>query len=299
VAHQDALNRNRAGINSPVLHASATILQFLRYGRDAKALSMRYFRNILVSALAMSLTAGVHAMESLSVMISGGFSHAYHEVLPEFERGTGVAVTTLSGASQGTGPRTIKSQLERGVDADVVILSKEGLSELIAAGRIVGGSEVELASVPLAAAVRDGSPKPDIANLDAFRRALLNARLVVMPGSTSGLFIKDEVFPRLGISDKVSLKVVARGTDSTAMLASGEADLALGPVSELLNQPGVAVVGSLPDQVQLVQVFTAAIVRNSRHSEQAKRLIQFLTSDRATAAIKSSGMEPVGYLHSR
>ena len=55
-----------------------------------------------------------HAMEKLVVMISGGFSPAYREVLPEFERSTGITVTTLSGASQGKGPKTIKSQLEQG-----------------------------------------------------------------------------------------------------------------------------------------------------------------------------------------
>src|ERR1700743_2786760 len=82
-----------------------------------------------------------HAMEKLTVMMSGGFSMAYRQVLPEFERSTGIAVTTLSGASQGTGPKTIKSQLEQGADADMVILSKEGLDELTAAGRIAPASE--------------------------------------------------------------------------------------------------------------------------------------------------------------
>ena len=60
-------------------------------------------------------------MNNLAVIISGGFSLAYHKVLPDFERLTGIAVTTLSGASQGTGPKTIKHQLEAGADVDVVI----------------------------------------------------------------------------------------------------------------------------------------------------------------------------------
>src|ERR1700733_9978040 len=109
---------------------------------------------VLAVTLAMSLSASEgDAMENLTTMISGGFSLAYRQILPEFERNTGMTVTTLSGASQGTGPKTIKSQLEQGVDVDVVILSKEGLDELIAAGRIAAGSEVGLASVPLGAAV--------------------------------------------------------------------------------------------------------------------------------------------------
>jgi molybdate transport system substrate-binding protein len=256
---------------------------------------LRHALSVLAAALAMCLTASEgNAMEKLTAMISGGFSLAYRQVLPEFEHNTGIAVTTLSGASQGTGPKTIKSQLEQGADVDVVILSKEGLSELMAAGRIAGGSEVELASVPLGAAVRQGSAKPDISNVDALKRALLSARLVALPGSTSGIFLKDEIFPKLAIADKVSSKLFARGIESTGALAAGEADLAIGPVSELVNQPGIELVGALPDELQLVQVFTAAIVGSTHHSEQAKRLIEFLASDQTTAAIKNSGMTPVG-----
>ena len=233
-------------------------------------------------------------MEKLNVMISGGFSPAYHAVLPEFERSTGIAVTTLSGASQGTGPKTIKSQLEQGTEVDVVILSKEGLSELTASGRIAAGSEAELATVLLAAAVRQGAPKPDVSSVDALKRALLGARQVVMPGSTGGIYMKNEVFPKLGIADKVSLKMVPRGTDSTAMLAAGEADLAIGPVSEIVSQPGVELIGALPDELQLVQMFMAAMVKTARNPEAAKKLIAFLASDETTSAIKNSGMQPVG-----
>jgi molybdate transport system substrate-binding protein len=250
---------------------------------------------VLAVNLAMSFAASEgDAMEKLTVMISGGFSLAYRQVLPEFERSTGITVATLSGASQGTGPKTIKSQLESGTEVDVVILSKEGLGELIAMGRIATGSAVELASVLLGAAVRQGSPKPDLSSVDALKRALLSARLVALPASTSGIFLKDEIFPKLAIADKVTSKLFARGIESTTALAAGEADLAIGPVSELVNQPGIELVGALPDDVQLVQVFTAAIVGTTHRSEQAKRLIEFLASNQTTTAITNSGMQPLG-----
>jgi molybdate transport system substrate-binding protein len=51
----------------------------------------------------------------MKVIISGGFSTAYRKLLPEFESSTGIAVTTLSGASQGKGPETIAAQLGRGL----------------------------------------------------------------------------------------------------------------------------------------------------------------------------------------
>jgi molybdate transport system substrate-binding protein len=240
----------------------------------------------------MTLDPAVRA--KLDVMISGGFSLAYRELLPGFERVAGIGVATASAASQGTGPNTMKARLERGTRADVVILSREGLSELMAAGRIVAGSDVDLARVPLGAAVPAGKAKPDVTTLDAFKQTLLDARLIAMPGSTSGIFLMDEVLPRLGVADKVAVKVVPRGSDATALLAAGGADLALAPVSELVNVAGVDFAAQLPDEVQLLQVFAAAIVVGSARVEDAQRLIAFLASEEAAPAIAKSGMEPLG-----
>ena len=244
-----------------------------------------------------SLSAAARA--ELDVMISGGFSLAYRELLPAFERTTGIPVATASAASQGTGTNTMKARLERGARADVVILSREGLSELIAAGRIVGGSDVDLARVPLGAAVRVGKAKPQIDTVDAFKQTLLNARSIALPGSTSGIFLINEVLPGIGIADKVALKVGARGADATSMVAAGDADIVLAPVSELVNVAGIAFAGRLPDEVQLLQVFAAAIVAGSDRREHAKRLIEFLASSQAAAAIERSGMEPLGHRDTR
>ena len=253
----------------------------------------RLFNGLAIVLAAALLAFSTTARAEITVLMSGGFALAYQQLLPEFERTTGIKVVTTSGASQGTGPSTIKAQLERGARPDVVILSKEGLDELIAAGRIVGGTEVGLATTPLGAAVRAGSPRPDVTTVAALKETLLKARLISMPGSTSGMFIKDDVFPRLGIADKVSLRVTARGLESTNMLAAGESDIALGPVSELVGQPGVDYVGPLPQEVQLVQEFKAAVVQGSTQAEDAKRLIAFMSSNEAAAAIRKSGMEPV------
>lgn len=253
----------------------------------------RPVRGLGVALAAALVVFSSAARAELTVMMSGGFALAYQELLPAFERRTGIKVVTTSGASQGTGPATIKAQLERGARPDVVILSREGLDELIAAGRIMGGSEVGLASTPLGAAVRAGAAKPDVSTIAALRETLLKARLITMPGSTSGIFIRDDAFPRLGIADKVSLRVTARGIESTNMLAAGESDVALGPVSELVGQPGVDYVGPLPQEVQLVQEFTAAVVQGSSQEQDARRLIAFMSSGEAAAALERAGMEPV------
>ena len=229
----------------------------------------------------------------LHVLISGGFSFAYEHLVPEFERASGIHVTTGSGASQGTGPQTIAAQLARGVAADVVILSREGLTELIAAQRIAPGTDVDLAQVPLGVTVRAGAPKPDVRTVEAFKQLMLKAKTVAMPGSTSGIWLKTDLFPRLGIADKVGMKLAPRGSDATRMVAAGEVDLAVMPVSEILHATGVDFAGHLAPEIQFVQVFSAAVVAGSRESEGAKQLIAFLTSPRASKAITNSGMEPL------
>lgn len=234
--------------------------------------------------------APAHAQ--LNVIVSGGFASAYGELVPVFERETGHVVVTGSGASQGSGPQTIKAQLQRGVPADVVILSAEGLEELTSKGHVLAGSAVGLARAPLGAAVKAGAVKPALGSVDDVRRTLLAARLIAMPGSTSGLYIQGTMLPRLGIAGAVRFKITPRGRDATAMLAAGEADMALAPASELVNIPGVEFIGTLPEELQLVQTFTAAVVQGSKQQEQARALLAFLSSARASDAIRRSGMLP-------
>lgn len=229
----------------------------------------------------------------LKVLISGGFSGPYEKLLPEFERTTGIEVTTGSGSSQGTGPQTIAAQLARGVPADVVILSREGLSELMAARRIAAGTDVDLARTPIGVAVRAGAPKPEVGSVEAFREIVLKAAAVAVPSSTSGIFLTTEVFPRLGIAHRINVKVTPRGTGAAAMVAAGEADIALMPVSEIAHAPGVELAGVIADEIQLHQIFAAAVVAGSSEVEAAKRLIAFLASERASATIRTSGMEPL------
>jgi len=253
----------------------------------------QYSLNV-IALVATLLMWPLAAAAQLNVLISGGFSGPYEQLSPEFERVTGIKLVTGSGSSQGTGPQTIAAQLARGAPADVVILSREGLTELIGAGRIVAGTDVDLARTPLGVAMRAGAAKPDVSTVEAFTRVVVNAKAVAVPSSTSGIFLKNEIFPRLGIADKVNVKATPRGTGAAAMVAAGEADVAVMPVSEIVHAPGVELAGTIADEIQLNQVFAAAVVAGSKQIDAANRLIAFLASERAFAAIQSGGMEPVG-----
>jgi len=214
--------------------------------------------------------------------------------VPQFERTTGIKVATGSGSSQGQGPQTIAAQLASGVPADVVILSREGLTQLIAARWIAAGTDVDLARTPIGVAVRAGAAKPVVRSVDDFKQVVLKARTVAVPSSTSGIFLIEEIFPRLGIAGRVNVEATPRGSGAAAMVANGEADIGLLPVSEIVHAEGVELAGVIADEIQLHQIFSAAVVAGSKQIDAAKRLIAFLTSAPAGETIRRGGMEPLG-----
>jgi molybdate transport system substrate-binding protein len=140
----------------------------------------------------------------------------------------------------------------------------------------------------LGLAVRAGSPKPDISTVDAFKQTLLRAKSITIPSSTTGIYMKAKLFPQLGIANEISGKI----TTTDVAVPSGESEIAIQPVSELLHVPAFDFVGPIPAEIQYVSVFTAAMVAGSKEPEASKRLISFLASENARTAIRKSGMEP-------
>jgi molybdate transport system substrate-binding protein len=246
--------------------------------------------SMIIAATAM-MALPVSASAQIKVLISGGFSVAYEELLPQFEKSTGIKITTGSGASQGDGPQTIGGQLSRGAAADLVILSREGLDDLIASKRIAPGTDVDIAKTATGVAVRAQSSKPDVATVESFKRLLQNSKTVAA-ASTSGIWFANELLPKLGLAGKVNVKILPRGAGAAGMAATGEADIAILPISEILHATGVEFAGPLPAEIQFVQTFSAAVTASAGDVPSAKKLIEFLASERAFDAIKKSGLEP-------
>ena len=248
----------------------------------------------LLSGAAVALCALAigpqNALAQVRVMTSGGFAAPLREMLPEFEKSSGISVEVILGKSQGSGPDTISAQLSRGVAADIVILSREGLDDLISANRIAPRSDIDLAKTPLGLSVRAGAPKPDISTVEAFKDTLLQAKSITYPSSTTGIYMATKLFPRLGIAGAVIPKSSNAGI---AAVAKGDAEIAIQPVSELLHVPGTDFVATLPMEIQYISVFSAARVAGSDRSGEAEKLITFLGSATAKDAIRNSGMEPL------
>lgn len=252
----------------------------------------------ILRKLAAPLVAGVLVFTSTAygaevrVMISGGFQAAYSDLLPEFERTTKHSVVTSRGASMGSEPNSIPSRLQRGEPVDVLIMVGDALDELDKQGKVAAGSRVDLARSSIGMAVRTGAPKPDIVTVEAFKRAMLEAKSVAISTSASGVYLSSELFPRLGIVDQMRNKTISVGRAGVPV-SRGDAEIALQQISELLPVPGIDYVGPLPAEIQKTTVFSAAIGAGAKEPEAARALILFLSSLAAAPAITKSALEPI------
>src|SRR5512139_523358 len=118
----------------------------------------RIRRTVALFVVAIALAPAAFADE-IRVMTSGGFTAAYLELVPVFERETGHKVLTTFGGSMGNGPETIPNRLLRGEPADVIILASTVLDDLASQGRVVAGSRVDLVRSTIGMAVRAGAPR--------------------------------------------------------------------------------------------------------------------------------------------
>ena len=245
----------------------------------------------IVSAL---LLAGSASAAEVRVMISGGLTAAYKELVPEFERLTGNKVLTAYGPSMGTTVNAIPIRLERGEPADVLIMVGYALGDLVKQGKVVADSRVDLVKSPIGIAVKSGAPKPDISSADAVKRALLTTKSIAYSDSASGVYVSTEMFEKLGIADVMKDK--ARKIPATPVgeiVARGDAEIGFQQISEMLPVSGIDIVGQLPPELQKITVFSAGIASVSREPDAGRALIKFLVSPAASAAIIKSGMEPI------
>jgi len=127
---------------------------------------------------------------------------------------------------------------------------------------------------------------------DAVKKALLAANAIGYSSGPSGVYLEG-LFQRMGIADqiKAKLKRTAPGVPVGSLLASGEADIGMQQVSELLLFPGIQYVGPLPAEIQHITVFSGGIHTGAKEPDAAKALVKFITSPEALPAIKKSGLE--------
>ncbi len=231
----------------------------------------------------------------IRVMTSGAFTAAHLALIPQVERLTGKKVVTVT-TSIGTGDTSIPNRLKRGEVADIVIVAEGVLRQFIADGLVLAEGHAPVARSSIGMAVRAGAPKPDISTIAALKNTLLQAKSIGYSASESGKYLTTELYQRLGIADQALVKsrLIGGGERVGTVVARGELDIGFQQISELLPVPGIAHITPLPPEVQKVSTFAAGVAANSPDKDLARKVIRFLASAEAAAAIQSSGLEPIG-----
>ncbi len=254
------------------------------------------FRRTLYSILfaAASLSVTIASAQDLTVMVSGAFAAPIEQLTPKFEASTGIRVTLVHGASMGASTTSIPMRLSRNETADIVIMARSGLDSLVQKGLVVAGSQVDLVRSRIGMAVRTGVPVPDISTVAAFKKVLLAARSIAISDSASGAYISSEMYKKLGIEDEVAPKTKRIQDEPVAeVVARGDADIGFQQISELKPVAGITIVGPIPDEVQIVTVFSIGVVESSQHKASANAMIRFLAWPTICPTIIENGLEPV------
>jgi molybdate transport system substrate-binding protein len=245
------------------------------------------FAALLGFAPPAAIAAEIH------VMSSAGFRAAYLELVTKFEQQTGHHVVNAWGPSMGATPQAVPNRIARGEPVDVVIGVREALDKLAAEGKVDRRSETDLARSLIGAAVRAGAPHPDMSSVEAFKRALEQAKSIAYSDSASGVYIETVIYPKLGVSDAVKAKSRMIPADPVGeVVARGDAELGFQQMSELKPVKGIDVLGPIPAEVQKVTTFTAGLATSAKEREAGQALIRFLAAPEAVDAIRRSGMEP-------
>ncbi|HVN23081.1 MAG TPA: substrate-binding domain-containing protein [Syntrophorhabdales bacterium] len=248
--------------------------------------------------LAVLCFSGAATAADVNVMVSTGFYEIYKELTPAFESASGHHLVTTRGPSMGDSPEAIPARMKRGEPVDVVIIIGATIDELGRQGLVSPGSKVDLARSQIGMVVRAGAAKPDIGSVEAFRRALLEAKSIAYSDSASGIYLSTTLFQRLGVADQVTgksrkIKGPPSGEPVAAVVARGEAEIGFQQMSELLHVPGVTIVGPIPAELQEETFFSAAVASAARQPEAARALIRFLASPQAAPTISKGGLAPL------
>ena len=229
-----------------------------------------------------------HQVAGLKVLSGNGPRAAVRALCAEFARASGNAVKLALDVN----PEVVRRG-KAGEAFDVAVGNPSTIEQLIAAGKVVAGSLADIGTAGLAVAVKAGAPHPDVASVEAFKRALLTAKTVAFPAhGASGLYFVGLV-DRLGLAAEMQGKLKPMAAeDCVEVVARGEADMVVVVATRLVGVAGIDVLGPIPDALQTKIGFAAGLSASAKAPDAAEALIAFLSAPSAAATLRANGVEP-------
>jgi molybdate transport system substrate-binding protein len=240
---------------------------------------------------ALMVAAGAAPAAEIDAMITTAMKDAVDELAPPFQQANGHVLRIVYGPSGGLARR-----FTGGEAADLIIIDSGALEELIKHGKVLPG-RTDVARTGIGICVRKGAPHPDVSSADALKRALLAAKSIAHTAPAGGGITAAHImrmFDKLGIAAEVTpkVKLAAGGPNGrvSVLVSSGEAEIGLQQVSELMSNPDVEVIGLLPAELQQITTYSAGITAGAKQGEAAKAFIRHLAAPAALAIYKTKGL---------
>jgi molybdate transport system substrate-binding protein len=222
----------------------------------------------------------------LKILSGGAMQGLMAEVVPLFERNSGYEVAVEIGLTSA-----LRKAIADGATFDIALLPRADVDALARDGRIAAGGVTDIARSAIGVAVRAGARKPDIATVDAFKRAVLQAASVTYSDGPSGLYVAG-LMERLGLAEVIKSKTKLTTGPVAELLARGDAELGLQQIVAILPVKGADLVGPLPAELQNIIVYAAGLSAGSANAQAARQFITFMATPEVVGLIRAKGMEP-------
>jgi molybdate transport system substrate-binding protein len=231
------------------------------------------------------LLAGAASAAEITVFCTQALRTSLLELAPRFEAATGNKVNVIVAPSG-----QLVKKVNDGEVADLLIANADNIDALIKSGKVTG-ERTHIARAQVGLSIKAGNPRPDISSPDAVRKALLDARAIAYSaGGLSGNNF-EYAMNKLGILEQVKAKAKT-GSPAAKFVVSGEADIAVQQISELIAVEGSELLGPLPAELDQVTQFSMGVLSDGKSKDIARALLDFLRTPDAQAVIKTKGLTP-------
>lgn len=246
-------------------------------------------RHLVVASAVLTILASPASAAELKILTAGAMKQVVLALQPEFEKQGHKLIVENDTAG------ALQKRIEGGEAFDITVVTPAAIDHLAAKGKLAGDTKTMVARVAIGVMVRPGTPLPNISSVDAFKQALLDAKSVAYidpaSGGSSGIYL-DKLFEKMGIAHVVRAKAkLKRGGYVADLLVSGDAELGIHQISEIVPVKDVVLVGPLPPEIQNYTIYAGAISSATKEPAAAKAFIDVLAGPAGGAVLRDKGMD--------
>lgn len=239
---------------------------------------------------ALCLMAGTASAAEVTVISGGAVEPGLEAFAQLVRRDLGHELKIL----YNTAPQIAK-RLAAGEVFDILISPPATIEQTVKEGKIIPETRVKVGRVGAGIIVRAGAAVPEVATVDALKKALLDADSVVYNTASTGIYL-DKLFAQMGIAEAIKAKTTRYPTGAAVMehVIKGKGnEIGFGAMTEIrMYEPrGVRLVGPLPAAVQNYTSYEAVVMTAAKAAEAARAVLKHLATPAAKAAFTSRGVE--------